>query len=164
MEKELKMQQSQRFDRSVFDDQSTADMTSNLTGMNSFFQKDNQKPLLEKGTEMPVVEIKSSPIQSYLNSAKLFFGNAYLTIPSVMMRTGVVGGIFIYLMVAFLNLVSMLMICKVAEKRSTPTAPIRSLSHLGENIFGKRGKIAVDSAIVVLQFSCLVMFLYTVST
>lgn len=53
------------------------------------------------------IEKKSNKFQSYINSVKIFLGNVYLTIPNVFSKTGWLGGIMLYSLVAVLNTYTM---------------------------------------------------------
>ena len=50
---------------------------------------------------------KSTNLQSYMNSVKIFLGNVYLTIPNVFSKTGWLGGLMLYCIVALLNTYTM---------------------------------------------------------
>jgi hypothetical protein len=50
---------------------------------------------------------QSSDFQSFVNSCKLCFGNAYLSIPNVFSLTGWLGGIFLMSFVGALNIYTM---------------------------------------------------------
>ena len=69
---------------------------------------DPQKPILADHN-------LSTPLQSYLNSVKIFLGNVYLTIPNVFSHTGYLGGIMLYTLVAALNTYTMTNILEVVE-------------------------------------------------
>jgi len=50
---------------------------------------------------------KSSNIQSYFNSVKIFLGNVFLTMPNVFSQTGWLGGMILYSVIAVLNTYTM---------------------------------------------------------
>jgi len=51
---------------------------------------------------------KSSNFQAYINTAKLFFGNAYLSIPNTFSYSGIVGGILMFSVVGAINCYTMM--------------------------------------------------------
>ncbi len=51
---------------------------------------------------------KSTNFQAFMNTSKLFFGNAYLSIPNTFMFAGLVGGILMFSLVGALNCYTML--------------------------------------------------------
>lgn len=51
---------------------------------------------------------KSTNFQAFMNTAKLFFGNAYLSIPNTFMFAGVIGGILMFSLVGALNCYTMI--------------------------------------------------------
>ena len=90
-----------------------------------------------------------------MNSIKIFLGNVYLTIPNVFSKTGFIGGLFLYSIVAVLNTYTMNLILHVAEmvsKRRLITGEcrvVKSYSDLGARLWGPRGKIIVDIALFI---------------
>ena len=76
----------------------------------------------EKGIDIEDAK-KSSNFQSFMNSVKLFLGNVYLTIPNVFSKTGWLGGIMLYSIVALLNSYTMTQILKVTETYSLRRDP-----------------------------------------
>ena len=64
-------------------------------------------PEMERKGENTEIEKKSNKFQSYINSVKIFLGNVYLTIPNVFSKTGWLGGIMLYSLVAVLNTYTM---------------------------------------------------------
>ena len=116
--------------------------------------------MLLYGDQTPGVEIedgpKSSNFQAFMNTAKLFFGNAYLSIPNTFMFAGLIGGILMFSLVGALNCYTMIQLLKVAEKHPK----IGSYSQLSLKVFGKRGKIVVDVSIWIMQLSCCISYLF----
>ncbi len=51
-----------------------------------------------------------------MNTAKLFFGNAYLSIPKTFSYSGIVGGILMFSIVGIMNCYTMLQNLIVADK------------------------------------------------
>ena len=51
---------------------------------------------------------QSSDFQSFMNSAKLCYGNAYLSIPNVFSKTGWLGGLILFPAVGLLNIYTMM--------------------------------------------------------
>lgn len=86
-------------------------------------------------------------------------------IPHVLSQVGIVGGLIVYPAVTIFNWMSIHLTIKSAEKYSKVNRdqPVISMSDLGHKVFGMKGKIVIDSSISILQFSCMVMFLYTVA-
>jgi amino acid permease len=93
---------------------------------------------------------KSKGYQLYFNSVKIFLGNAYLTIPNVFKRTGWIGGIVLFVIVALLNCVSMSMVMTTASKKSTLSNKIASFSSLAQKVLGTKGKIVSDISVLLL--------------
>lgn len=93
---------------------------------------------------------KSKPYQSYFNSTKIFLGNAYLTIPNVFKRTGWIGGIILFSVIALLNCISMSMVMKAAQKKSTLTNKISSFSALAAKTTGRTGKVISDLSVFLV--------------
>ena len=91
-----------------------------------------------------------------MNTAKLFFGNAYLSIPNTFMFAGVIGGILMFSLVGALNCYTMIQILKIADKYPN----IGSYSQLSLKVFGKKGKIVVDISIWIMQLSCCISYLF----
>ena len=78
---------------------STADETSVLASRNKLMSSSEEFP--------PENKKLSSPIQSWFTTAKLIFGNAYLSIPNVFTFTGWLGGIFLFSSIGALNIYTM---------------------------------------------------------
>ena len=97
-------------------------------------------PWLPGQREEVLARKKSSNFQSWMNSAKLCFGNAYLSIPNVFSKTGWLGGIALFVVIGILNIYTMVIQIKIAERHPK----LHSYSEIGCKIFGKRGKLAVD--------------------
>jgi amino acid permease len=91
-----------------------------------------------------------------MNTAKLFFGNAYLSIPNTFMFAGLFGGIFMFSFVGMINCYTMLQILMVAERYPK----VGSYSQLSLKVFGKKGKIIVDISIWIMQLSCCISYLF----
>ena len=102
---------------------------------------------------------KSSDFQSWMNSAKLAYGNAYLSIPNVFSKTGWLGGIVLFSLVGVLNIYTMMQNLIVAERYPR----LHSYSEIGGKIFGKWGKIAVDVPIWIMQLSTCCSYLYFIA-
>ena len=75
-----------------------------------------------------------------MNSAKLAYGNAYLSIPNVFSKTGWLGGIVLFSIVGVLNIYTMMQNLLVAERYPR----LHSYSEIGQAVFGRLGKFAVD--------------------
>jgi solute carrier family 36 (proton-coupled amino acid transporter) len=103
-----------------------------------------------------------------VNSVKIFLGNVYLTIPSVFSKTGIVGGIMLYSLVAVLNTYTMTQILYVAdaysrkEDKNGKLTEVKSYTDLSERVHGKVGKVIVIILMFIVQFSCCVGYLYFV--
>jgi amino acid permease len=78
-------------------------------------------------------------------SVKLFFGLSYLSLPNTFAQCGVLGGILLFSTVIAINGITMLQILKVSAEYDG----IKSYSDLGERLFGRRGKVVVDTCILV---------------
>ena len=78
------------------DDRGTLKTTQDVT------QNDNEDEVVE------VVQKRSSDFQSFMNSAKLCYGNAYLSIPNVFSKTGWLGGIILFTFIGLLNIYTMM--------------------------------------------------------
>jgi amino acid permease len=102
---------------------------------------------------------KSSDFQSFMNSAKLNFGNAYLSIPNVFSKTGWLGGLTLFSTVGMLNIYTMLQNIYVADRHPS----LHSYSEIGGKVFGKWGKIAVDIPIWIMQLSTCCSYLYFIA-
>ena len=104
-----------------------------------------------------------------MNSVKIFLGNVYLTIPSVFSKTGIVGGIALYCMVAILNSFTIIQILEVAdmyskkEDKNGKRSEVKSYTDLSERVHGKIGKVIVIIFMFIVQFSCCVGYLYFVA-
>ena len=94
-----------------------------------------------------------------MNTAKLNFGNAYLSIPNVFTKTGWLGGLVLFSMVGLLNIYTMMQNLLVAERHPT----LHSYSQIGGKIFGKWGKIGVDIPIWIMQLSTCCSYLYFIA-
>jgi amino acid permease len=81
-----------------------------------------------------------------MNTSKLFFGNAYLSIPNTFKYTGWLGGLTLFTVVGPINCYTMLLNLKVADKHPE----VKSYSGLGKKVFGLTGKIIVDISIWVM--------------
>ena len=91
-----------------------------------------------------------------MNTVKLFFGNAYLSIPNTFVFAGLIGGILMFSLVGALNCYTMIQILKVAERHPS----IGSYSQLSLKVFGKKGKIVVDVSIWIMQLSVCISYLF----
>lgn len=58
--------------------------------------------------EIDEKERKSTNFQAFMNTAKLFFGNAYLSIPNTFMFAGLIGGLLMFSLVGILNCYTMI--------------------------------------------------------
>lgn len=94
-----------------------------------------------------------------MNTAKLFFGNAYLTIPSTFKFTGWLGGLLLFVSIGCINCYTMLLNLRVADLH--PNVP--SYSELSRRVFGKTGKIIVDVSIWIMQVCCCISYLYFIA-
>ena len=94
-----------------------------------------------------------------MNSAKLCYGNAYLSIPNVFSKTGWLGGILLFAIVGVLNVYTMLQNLHVAERYPR----LHSYSEIGGKVFGKWGKWAVDIPIWIMQLSVCCSYLYFIA-
>lgn len=94
-----------------------------------------------------------------MNSAKLCYGNAYLSIPNVFSKTGWLAGIFLFSIVGVLNVYTMMQNLLVAERYPR----LHSYSEIGGKVFGKWGKIAVDVPIWIMQLSTCCSYLYFIA-
>ena len=101
-------------------------------------------------------ERQSSNFQSFMNTVKLFFGNAYLSIPNTFVFAGLIGGILMFSLVGALNCYTMIQILKVAERHPS----IGSYSQMSLKVFGKKGKIVVDVSIWIMQLSVCISYLF----
>ena len=91
-----------------------------------------------------------------MNTAKLFFGNAYLSIPKTFSYSGIVGGILMFTIVGLINCYTMLLNLKVADRHPR----IGTYSKLSSKVFGPVGKIIVDISIWIMQLSCCISYLF----
>ena len=91
-----------------------------------------------------------------MNTAKLFFGNAYLSIPNTFMFAGVIGGMLMFGLVGLLNCYTMILNLRVADKYPK----IGTYSKLSLKVMGKKGKFIVDICIWIMQLSCCISYLY----
>ena len=94
-----------------------------------------------------------------MNSAKLAYGNAYLSIPNVFSKTGWLGGIILFSVVGILNIYTMMQNLLVAERHPR----LHSYSEIGGKVFGKWGKVAVDVPIWIMQCSTCCSYLYFIA-
>ena len=102
---------------------------------------------------------QSSDLQSFMNSAKLCYGNAYLSIPNVFSKTGWLGGLVLFLSIGLLNIYTMMQNLIVAEKYPR----LHSYSEIGMQVFGKWGKLAVDVPIWIMQLSTCISYSYFIA-
>ena len=102
---------------------------------------------------------KSSDFQSFMNSVKLAYGNAYLSIPNVFSKTGWLGGILLFSVVGILNIYTMMQNLLVAERHPR----LHSYSEIGGKVFGKWGKLAVDTAIWIMQLATCISYIYFIA-
>ena len=102
---------------------------------------------------------QSSDFQSWLNSAKMSYGNAYLSLPNVFTKTGWLGGIILFSVTGLLNIYTMMQNLYVADRHPT----LHSYSEIGGKVFGKWGKIAVDVPIWIMQLSTCCSYLYFIA-
>ena len=86
---------------------------------------------------------QSSDFQSFVNSCKLVFGNAYLTIPHVFSLTGWLGGLSLFGVVGSLNLYTMLQNLDLHDRYPQT----HSYSEIGAKVLGPKGKLLVDISI-----------------
>ena len=89
---------------------------------------------------------QSSNFQSYINTVKLYFGNAYISLPNTFMYSGWLGGMILILTVGVINCYTMLLNIYVAERYPE----ISSYSLLAKKIYGKNGKLIVDISIWIM--------------
>ena len=94
-----------------------------------------------------------------MNSAKLAYGNAYLSIPDVFSKTGWLGGIILFSLVGILNIVTMMQNLDVAAVHPR----LHSYSEIGGKVFGKWGKLAVDIPIWIMQLSVCCGYLFFIA-
>ena len=94
-----------------------------------------------------------------MNSAKLCYGSAYLSIPSVFAKTGWLGGIILFSIVGLLNIYTMMQNLLVAERHPR----LHSYSEIGGKVFGKWGKVAVDTAIWIMQLATCISYIYFIA-
>lgn len=88
----------------------------------------------------------SNNFQAYMNTAKLFFGNAYLSIPNTFIHTGFIGGLILFVFIGIINCYTMILNLVVADRY--PRIP--SYSELSKKVFGKKGKMVVDISIWIM--------------
>lgn len=81
-----------------------------------------------------------------MNTAKLVFGNAYLSVPNTFMYSGWLGGIILFSVIGVLNIYTMLLNLIVADRYPN----IHSYSEIARKIYGMRGKIVVDISIWIM--------------
>ncbi len=82
-----------------------------------------------------------------MNSAKMIFGNIYLSITRVYTLTGFVGGYLLYTVVGSLNMYTMFLMIELAERYPLT----HSLSEIAEEVGGKWGKIVVNVSLWRMQ-------------
>ena len=81
-----------------------------------------------------------------MNTMKLDFGNAYLSIPNVFSKTGIIGGLMLFTVIGLLNIYTMMQCLLVAERHPK----MHSYSELGKRLFGKVGKVFTDIPIIIM--------------
>ena len=94
-----------------------------------------------------------------MNSAKLAYGNAYLSIPNVFSYTGWLGGLILFSFVGALNIYTMLQNLWVADQHPG----VHSYSEIGLKVFGRKGKFCVDTSIWIMQLSTCIGYLYFIA-
>ena len=134
-------------DKSSIHDISTLDISPNDYLLNRSNSIDVQNESDNLAVELELYQ-KSSNIQAYFNTLKVFLGNAWLTIPYVYMKCGWLGGLFVYLKVAVLNLYTMQNNVEVASEYSRrpinsngDTKEIKQYIDLSERVHGKVGLV-----------------------
>ena len=127
----------------------------------SWSSKENpaQSPWLPGQREVVEKRKQSSNLQSWFNSAKLCFGNAYLSIPNVFSKTGWLGGIILFVVIGMINVYTMIIQLKVAERYPK----LHSFSEIGNKVFGRKGKLFVDIPIWIMQASVCCSYLYFIA-
>ena len=103
-----------------------------------------EKALLSESNEAP--KKLSSPFQSWMTTAKLCFGNGYLSVPNVFTFTGWLGGFVLFGTIGSLNIYTMHQNLHVAERYPG----IHSYSEMVFNVYGKWGKRSVDVCIYIV--------------
>ncbi|CDW84980.1 UNKNOWN [Stylonychia lemnae] len=112
---------------------------------------------------------KSSNVQSYFNSVKIFLGNVFLTMPNVFSQTGWLGGVILYSFIAVLNTYTMnqmIWVGRVYSKKKNVhglTTNVTSYTDLSYRIHGDNGKIFVIIFMFIAQLSCCIGYLYFVA-
>ena len=101
----------------------------------------------------------STPFQSWMTTAKLCFGNAYLSIPNVFTFTGWLGGAILFGAIGSINIYTMHQNLHVAEK----FPGIHSYSEMVFKVYGKWGKRCIDTCIYIVQFSTCISYLYFIA-
>lgn len=101
-----------------------------------------------------------STFQLFMVSVKLFFGISYLSMPNTFAHCGLAGGIILFTVVIFLNLITMMQLMTLAEHFHG----VQSYSDLGLKILGPKGKLAIDLCIMVKQIGTCITYLFFVST
>lgn len=81
-----------------------------------------------------------------MNMVKLYFGNAYTSIPNTFVYTGFLGGIILFWVVGSINCYTMLLNLRIADRHKS----VPSYSELGRRIMGYKGKIVVDVSIWIM--------------
>jgi amino acid permease len=102
---------------------------------------------------------QSSNFQSFVNTCKLVFGNAYLSIPNVFSLTGWVGGIVLFSVVGSLNIYTMIQNLDLHDRYPAT----HSYSEIGLKVLGSKGKIVVDISIWLMQLSVCCSYLYFIA-
>mmetsp|Transcript_37732 Transcript_37732/g.36185 ORF Transcript_37732/g.36185 Transcript_37732/m.36185 type:complete len:104 (-) Transcript_37732:16-327(-) len=101
----------------------------------------------------------STNLQSFINTAKLFTGNAYISLPHTFSLTGWLGGITLFSVLGPINCYSMLINLKVADKYPE----CKSYSELSFKVFGSVGKMVVDISILIMQVSLGISYSYFIA-
>ena len=98
----------------------------------------------------------SSELQSFTNSCKLFFGNAYLSIPNTFNEVGWLSGMLMFTILAAINWYTMYLQVLCSERHRK----IPSYSELARRIMGRKTKLIVDICIWIMQVSNLIEYTY----
>jgi amino acid permease len=116
-------------------------------------------------TDLDLKPALSSNFQCFLNTAKLFMGGLFLSMPMIFSRTGWLGGVILYSVIGLLNTYTMRVVLRVAQRVSEDRGTrVKSLSDLAYKIYGAKVKLWVDICLFIVQFSVCVSFLYFVSS
>ena len=81
-----------------------------------------------------------------MNMVKLYFGNAYMSIPNTFSYTGFIGGVMLFSVVGAINCYTMLLILYISDRHKG----VPSYSEMGKRILGQKGKILVDISIWIM--------------